>query len=62
MMAASLQDLMKQKLWELKWVSRTLKGKILLLKIKSRLFHQIILCTGIYLEELCEHLKDLIQK
>ena len=39
------------KLWELKWVSPTLKAKISLLKIKLRFFHLIILYTEIYLEE-----------
>ena len=51
MMVVSSLDPMKQKLWELKWVSPTLKVKILLSKIKLRFFPQTILCMVIYLEE-----------
>ena len=51
MMVVLFLDPMKQKLWGLKWVNLILKQKILLLKIKLRFFHQIILYMAIYLEE-----------
>ena len=44
-------DPMKHKRWGSRWASLTSKQKILLLKIKLKFFHQIILYMETYLEE-----------